>query len=280
MTLPIRALPSVAHPEAMDWRARVIANGGTADGLTMSAVSRFSKRIDAIGVRDRFWRLNLLCGDGLEAVLVPLYRAESRTAAVRGNETDTNNSFVSGDFNNTGSSSGLKGNGTSKYLSTGVNANTLTAANSHLGIGLRATDTRAAAYRTAIGAYAFGSNSFEIALHDLNGKNYSAYFSRFGTPSDCCGDSIGPVAGPLAAGDIIAAWPSMYRNGAATGATATTSQDYTATTSITVFALGGTLGNITNARMSWYSIGLTMTAAQALAFYNAIAEFNTALSRT
>jgi hypothetical protein len=272
------------HPDAMDWRSRVITNGGTVDGVTMSAVSQFCRRIDAGGLRDRFYRLNLFCGNGLEAALVPLYRAESRTASARGNATDTNNGpFVSADYNNTGSSSGLKGNGSSKFLNTGVNGNTLNGDNLHLGFGLRATQTGAAAYK-ALGGVFDGST---ISYDTFARRNDFALCSVFGSPiavgsSARAGQEV--IASSLAVGDLVMAYPSLYSNGAVAGTSATSSGNYPSAHAIGVFALfnGGTSAaqNHTDARMNWYSIGLTMTAAQVLSFYNAISEFNTALSRT
>jgi hypothetical protein len=278
----LRPTASGIHPEAMDWRTRVLANGGSVDGATMSAVSQFCRRIDGSGLRGKFYRLNLFCGDGLTAALVPLYRAESSTATARGNATDTNNGpFVSGDYNNTGASSGLKGNGTSKFLNTGIAGNSLTAANTHFGVGLRAAESRAVSARI-MGAFGGGSNAYDFFSQNDANISYSAVFTRFGTSTDFFGDSIGPANGPLAAGDIVAAWPSMYRNGAATGSSATTSQNYPNNRPLFVFALNnnGAGALHTNVRLNWYSIGLTMTAAEVLSFSNAIAAFNTALSRT
>ena len=114
----LRPRASGVHPEAASWRTRVVANGGSVSAATMQAVDRFCRSIDGAGIRDRFYRLNLFCGGNLNAVLVPLYRGPSRTGAQFGNTTDTNNGpFVSGDYSE---SSGLKGNGSSKYLETGV----------------------------------------------------------------------------------------------------------------------------------------------------------------
>ena len=283
----LRPLASGVHPEAADWRARVIANGGTQPtAATLRAVSQFCRAIDAAGIRSKFWRMNLIAGNELASALVPLYRAESRTASVRGNSTDANpgaGPFIDANFNNTGASSGLKANGTSTYLDTGLLANSLTASNAHFGIGLRATETRGIAFRTAIGAFNGSANAFVLDLHSQS-ASASAAFTRAGTASDRFGDTIGGASGPLAVGDIVAAWPTMYRNGAATGATATTSQDYPSAHRIYVFAVNNqnsvTAISLVDARISWYSIGLTMTASEALAFYNAIAAFNTALSRT
>jgi hypothetical protein len=114
----LRPIASGVHPEANAWRTAVVANGGSVSASTMKAVSKFCGDIDKAGLRDRFYRLNLFCGSNLNAVLVPLYRGPSRTGSQFGNTTDTNNGpFVSGDYSE---SSGLKGNGSSKYLETGV----------------------------------------------------------------------------------------------------------------------------------------------------------------
>jgi hypothetical protein len=261
----------------------VIANGGTFSGATLSAVSKFCRDIESAGIRDKFYRLNLFTGNNLNAAMVPLYRAESRTAAPRGGTNDTNNNFVSGDFNNTGSLSGLKGDGSTKYINTGLPADFISASTAHLGIGLRATETRAAAFRTGIGTYNGGARSLEIALYATNARTGSGFFTRFATTSDCLGDNIGGATGALGVGNIVAAWPTMYRNGVATGVTATTSENYGSAHSLYVFANNNSntsVINYTDARINWYSIGFTMTAAQALTFHNAIAAFNTALSRT
>ena len=66
------------NPEAQDWINRVYANGGTVSQSTASAVSTMCDAIDAAGIRDRFYRLNLFCGDNLNAALVPLYRGPKR----------------------------------------------------------------------------------------------------------------------------------------------------------------------------------------------------------
>ena len=68
------------HPEAQVWRNAVIANGGTISAATLKAVSDFCRSIDAAsGLRANLLRVNLFCGTGLEACLVPLYRVSSST---------------------------------------------------------------------------------------------------------------------------------------------------------------------------------------------------------
>jgi hypothetical protein len=271
---------STTHPEAAGWANRVRTNGGTVTGSTLNAVSRFCRAIDAAAIRSKIWRVNLFCGTGLNAALVPLYLGQSRTGTQYGNTVDQSlgsPSFDSVDYNETGASSGLKGNGSSKYLSTGFPSNTLNSNNYHFGIGLRETQTGSAAFKTALGAFSTQVIGIDLRRNDAN---RAALFGGGGTSA--AGETVQTTS--LAVGDIIAAWPTFYRNGSAIGTDATASTNASTTTAIGVFALvapslGGTV-NHTDARMNWYSIGETMTAAEVLSFYNAIAAFNTSLSRT
>jgi hypothetical protein len=74
------------HPEAVAWRDAVVDNGGSVSGATLAAVSDFCNAIDAAGIRDRFYRLNLFAGTGLNAALVPLYRGPTYLADPLGSE--------------------------------------------------------------------------------------------------------------------------------------------------------------------------------------------------
>jgi hypothetical protein len=109
---------SSLHPDCRSWISRVLTNGGTLSQSTVNAVNQFCLDIAAAGIRDRFYRLNLFCGSNLAACLVPLYRGPALTGTQYGNVTDFNTgSFVSGDY---AENNGLKGNGTTKYLDTGL----------------------------------------------------------------------------------------------------------------------------------------------------------------
>lgn len=278
---------STVHPEANAWATRVIANGGTFSGSTLSAVSKFCRDIDAAGIRDKFYRLNLFCGNGLEACLVPLYRAESRTASARGNTTDTNTNFVSGDFNNTGSSAGLQGNGSTKYLNTGYPANTLAASNTHLGISLLGAEASASGDRTAIGAYSTtNSMIFAIDVRGVSGRNAlgACALGSYQSPNlGFFGETINNAA--MTIGNILASAGTQYRNGSSVGGAPVLLANYPSAHSLYLFANnngngGGAAVNYANARLGGYSVGASMTAAQAVSFSNAMNTFNAALSRT
>jgi hypothetical protein len=113
------------HPEAANWMARVRQNGGEVSAPTMRAVSRFCATIESAGLRSSLFRVNLFCGNSdaaLAAVRTPLFRGPSLSGAQFGNATDTNVLFVAGDYAEAGSSGGLTGNGTTKYLQTGLSS--------------------------------------------------------------------------------------------------------------------------------------------------------------
>lgn len=69
--------PIVSNADAQDWINRVYMQGGSVSRATADIVNTFCNSIDAAGLRDRFYRLNLFCGnsDGaVAAARVPLYR--------------------------------------------------------------------------------------------------------------------------------------------------------------------------------------------------------------
>lgn len=278
---------STVHPEAQAWATRVIANGGTFGGSTLSAVSKFCRDIDATsGLRAAILRLNLFCGNDLNACLVPLYRAASQAASVIGNTTDTNNNFVSGDFASTGSSGGLTGNGSTKFLNTGFQpSNWSSRTDIHMsfsGTGLETSGDRIAAgafnntegsiyaldiYAAYVNARAFRASGFS------GGPLPPANFPRVTSP----GTTESHFIGTRTANNVS----RVYRDGteAANNTVTITASD--TTRPIYVFCLNsvGTAVSHTAARMRMYSIGNGLTAAQALAFSNAVAAFNTALNR-
>lgn len=279
---PVVVPDGAYHPDALDWRQRVAANGGSVSPNTMRAVNELCATVDAIGVRDRFYRLNLFVGSGLSAALVPLYRGPSLAGPTFGNRTDTNINFVSADYNETGRSSGLQGNGSNKSLNTGVLANSLTPSNTHLALGLQSPETRGEG--GGIGTFDGGSRAWGIYIRNLNFP-FSTFFTRYDTATDRMGEST--TTSSLAVGNIIASWPTFFRDGRPSGARATTAGDYPSAHAFIVFGIGNAVGATgtsvlqqTLSRINWYSIGLGFTQWQAWAFSNAMATFNARLLRT
>ena len=269
------------HPEAADWRSRVITNGGTVSASTLKAVDTFCKAISSAGLRDRFFRLNLFAGTGLSAALVPLYRGQSRTGTQFGNTTDTNNGpFVSGDYSETGASGGLTAtSNTTKYLSTGLipfNAG-ITEQNYHNSGYFPATLNTSGDF---IGAAATRTSSFLPAFSTFG------MYARFGGASNSGLENAtlaarsGHLIGSRSAGAGVG-----YRNGVnlASGNNTGSSQAFATDQppALNVFARNnnGTPSAYFSGRSGMYSIGVAFTDAQALAFYDAVQAFQTTLGR-
>jgi hypothetical protein len=264
------------------WRNAVIANGGTVSGSTLTAVSNFCRSIDAAGIRDRFYRLNLFTGTGLSAALVPLFRGQSRTGTQFGNTTDTNTNFVSGDYVETGATGGIQGNGTTKHLNTGLAMNFTTVRNLHI-----------SAFATN-----FTANNAGLIAADTNGDGtsprfYQGLFSFNGTPRpnvfyNFDDNFISPQYDATVTGLFLgsgnASGNTLYvdavsrATGGAAGTTANTN-----TYPLFVFASNNRNVNVqsrANCRISAYSAGLHMTAAQVSSFNTAIVAFRAAIGRT
>lgn len=275
-----------AHPEAAAWAARVIANGATVSGTTLAAVSGFCLSIDRAGIRDRFVRLNLFCGTGLNACLVPLYRSTSPTGSPVGNATDTNASglFVSGDYDE---ASGLKGNGSSKALRTGVLP-------SDIGTGLHLA-TSVSSDSTA--------NTFSIGVDNAFDSGWTSCSIDYAVTTPLAGGTSGLRAraalssnsGSVSASIFSAssayrflcssvrttgAGQSAYENGVLCETRTPTYQTHPAF-EFSVFGVNrkGTIVAYSPIRLSSYSIGLEMTATQVAAYNTALTTLLNALGR-
>jgi hypothetical protein len=279
---------STVHPEANSWAARVTASGGTFSSSTLAAVSRFCQDIDAAGIRDRFFRLNLICGnsDGsLIAVRTPLYLAESRTAAVMGNALDTNVNFVPGDYAETGASAGLQGLAAStKHLNTGLLGSVVSRQSSHCCFYGDSLHLPAATNVILIGARdASAQNLFQLQGRTSN-SNGNRYFASSAPSAPAVDGSPLISAGMLLGSSVSRTDLRMFANGVQTGLQTGDRSDAAGPTSaFFVFAGSGAGvvvgGEISSARCRAYSIGPGMTGTQVASYYAAMQRFQSALGR-
>lgn len=265
------------HPEAADWLARVIANGGAASPATLLAVSRFCNAIDAAGIRDRFFRLNLFCGSNLAAALVPLYRGQSLGGTQFGNATDTNSNFVAGDYVETGATGGLFGNGTSKWLNTGLPLNFNT--NRHIGVVLQ-NSGQAGGY--LLGAWGASGNASIFGIFTQANLNLTAFNYSDAAASGSAGNNAPTLRRSVIASSTPGAGGlQLFINGSSVGTG--TAFSTTNTGPISIFGLlrsnAATPLLITTARLSAYTIGDSLNATQAAALNTALTAFSTAMSR-
>ena len=256
------------HGEALAWKGAVIANGGSVSDNTLAAVNAFCNAIDAAGCRGKFVRLNLFCGTNLASALVPLYRGQAIYSTQFGNTTDTNiGPFVSGDYSEL---TGLQGNGTSKYLDTGVAGNVVTTSSRHLAAYERINATTD--YSPTLGHYSVATNThWRLGVWtQITNYIYAAFSGVGGQPSFI--KNTGFILGQ----NESSTSGKLFRNGinvATTLSGAASSVD-----SSTVKVLGQP-GEWSEACLGSYSIGQTFTGTEVIAYSNAMIAFQTALGR-
>jgi hypothetical protein len=269
------------HDEAADWRSRVIANGGTVSDSTAIAVSVFCRAIDNASIRDRFYRLNLFCGNSdsaLAAVRTPLYRGPSFSGTQNGGTLDTNFNFVAGDYAETGSTGGLLGNGSSKYLSTALNASAMPdlSQSGHLSVYAAVAGNG----NVAIGLYNYTNPPFvvthesELQTQSTNANTYINATANAQTPTFSYPAFI--VSSRTSSTSLIG-----YANGSAGTTNTSTANLSNPALPFYVFCrnIAGSPTAYASHRLRAYSIGLGMTGSQVSAFNTAIQAFQTTLSR-
>jgi hypothetical protein len=261
----------------------VVANGGSVSATTMQAVDRFCRSIDGAGLRDRFYRLNLFCRGNLSACLVPLYRGPSASGSTFGDATDTNNNFVSADYAETGVNGGLKGNGSTKFLATGLPMTFLGNNQLHM---CSFYQPQSDFFRVHIGARynVSGAVSLEVNYNGTDShRPRNTIFGTGGQPAN----HLSPITGRasiLTQFDGTQPMGVFGRNVDLANTINAGTYSSTNTTPFYIFAgdqpTVGMAGHAA-ARIEAYSIGAAFTSAtQRTAFHNAMSDFRTALSRT
>lgn len=263
------------HPDVTSWLNTISLVGGSANSTTIAALNNFCNSIDSAGLRNKFYRLNLFCGNNLASCLVPLYVNTQWNSPVLGFSIDTNNNFVSGDYNETGVNGGLIGNGTNKFLLTGLRGTELSAGNRHLSAYERTsaiTDYSPSlgsadgnAIQHAIGPWTASTNYFYRTHNTIGGNANTTKDVGFWLGSDS--SSTASV---------------LYRNGVST--TSTSAQSAGGSPSIQ-YAIFGTvtssnaISEASEVRLGAYSIGLSLNSSEVSTFNNIMQTFQTALFR-
>lgn len=282
------AIPQVSNADAQSWITRVYNNGGTVSATTATAVNDFCNAIDAAGIRSRFYRLNLFCGGtsgsaaGLAACLVPLYRGPSVGGTQYGGYIDTNNGpFTTSDYTATGAGGGLLGNGTSKYLNTGLTVSNIgTASEGHMSV------YHGQSSGVDVNRYYMGANDASTANRFYFGTDSFSTANVFGSYG-ATQNASQPLAanGHGAAGHRIISRDdgvlTHYYNGSEVATNETSITPAVSTAAFAVFAANrnNTVDRWHNSWMSAYSIGLGLDPSQASTYTSILQTFQTALGR-
>lgn len=284
----ITLAPFVSNADAQDWVNRVYANGGTVSSSTAAAVSTFCDAIDAAGIRDRFYRLNLFCGGtsgttaGLAACLVPLYRGQSLGGTQYGNIIDTNNNFAVGDYAETGAGGGLLGNGTSKYLNTGLTVSDIgTAASGHMAV-YHGQSSGLNSNRYYMGANdASTANRFYLGTDSFSTANVIGSYGNVQNATQTLAANGHGAAGHRILSRETGSALTHYHNGSVVGTNAVTITPAVSTAAFAVFAANrnGTVDRWHNSWIAAYSIGLGLNSTQAANYRTIMQNFQAAMGR-
>lgn len=272
-----RCLPSVSeyfssvdNLDAKAWLDAVYDKGGTVSISTANAVNTFCKAIDAAGIRNRFSRLNLFCGDNLTACLVPLYRGTSAGGTKYGSAVDTNYFFTSADYVEMGPNGGLKGDGTSKYLDTG-----LLCSDAGFTAGIGHISTYISTPKPAGGfnySYLAGVTTGYLSARD-GGTTPGFIWGGGGV-----GSSVENVKGHVIANVDSGISRTLYVDAVSVGSS-NNSNSTTPSGSLLVFNRGVQPNVYFDGRISSYSFGIDLSPLQVSAYYSAMQAFQTALGR-
>lgn len=275
LTLSAVALLS-PHAEALDWATRATANGGQVSSTTLKAVSRFCKDIELFGLRDRFYRLNLLCGENLAAALVPVYVGQSFGGASYGYSIDqtglvgwgvTTTPYTDANYTQR---KGLQqpyigsiNNSAARQLFTNVSPSSLPSFDKHY------SQSFMRGPGSAIEQFSLTSNVNDITDRHFMDNASSAFVLRafLGGTGQVSVSTIAPkTPNNIIASRTSSSLMTAFLNGTSAGTTATVAPS--STNSGTFWTCGSFNGS-----SYWsYSIGLGMTSQQA-------SDFNTALAR-
>ncbi len=268
-------IPSVGQM----WAANVVLQGGAAPASgTISAINTFWAALVSAGIDTKMVAINVFAPDNLTATRVPIL-------ARAGNAIWTNHNFVSGDL----STSGLKGDGSSKYLDTGIIPNSMPGTtDSSAGLSLLMSVNPSSTNGFDIGCGGNVTNS-QFAVH-INGiSNTTPFicwtFTTSGTtyinPAPPSATFAGFISGNRTASNALAVYAASTSHAFSTLGTGSGSNSSTAfgPSPLCVFALNslGSITNYSNRTLSFAAIHAGLTSTETQALYNAVAALRTSL---
>lgn len=100
------------QPEISAW----INKGGVATGFVLTAMNQFL--LDIASIRTRILRMNVMWGETLASMFIPLIVNDDSSSTPLGGPLDTNVNFVTGNWTFLGSNGGLNANSATRYIQT------------------------------------------------------------------------------------------------------------------------------------------------------------------
>jgi hypothetical protein len=256
------------EPETNVYLARIVAAGSSISSSNLGAVNTLFLALKTQSIWTLISELYLFAGvDNLTGCLVK----------AKGSGSLSNTSFAGGDHNRT---TGLLGNGSSKYLNTGLANNALSGTSNHIfveGSGFETSGDRIPA-----GAFNGGPAASLLALDFYSaGISSRAYRSASAAISAVPRITTGLItSGSFCGTRTSASSASIYQNGSLANNNTSSVSPAFSTRPIFVFALNniGSPGGYTAARLRAVSIGSGLSDAQASSLNAAIATYMSSLT--
>jgi len=184
------------------WYSNIITNGGSVSDSVRYSVLTFSRNLKSSGLWAKMKEIYILCGvTDLNSALTKLKYIDTQRLS--------NSGFVTGDYTATGSTCGIKGDGTFKRLTTNVLYDALPVKNRF--VGAYETTRLGTFYDTVIGREKGGGNT--AFGPTINPNNYTqARILDVTTNTYTVGLSTSTAAGGLITANVTANTVAHYTN--------------------------------------------------------------------
>lgn len=271
----VRLIAEGMSREVLDWRDAIVTAGGSISVPTLHSADRFVKSMKGEGIWDKLYMVDLCAGDSLTAALVRL----KVPAGI--SRTYTNVNFVAADYIERGASGGLTGNGSSKYLNSGIKPSSL--GYSVTSFGMMAYTRTAAAGGTSqvsIGSQASASSNVSV-LGWLNAGTQETGIIA-GVAVDYPAGSASSLTGLWTVMNNGSQQTQVTRNGAAVGLPSAVESQAFLNANLFFHALNnnGTPISYASRRLSSKLLTQGLTFTEQLMVYNHLQLFESALGRS
>ena len=266
-------------PETVSWLERVDSAGGTVSDSVITFVDDYIKEIkglkyQTVSIRNKIIREKWFCGD-FNSAFVPFFRNADESSSILGSYIDVNNNYNPEEYYQTGELSGLKGNGTGRYIETGLNPSAINEFQKN-DVHFMIYSMSDSADAGRMGCRGLSGNGLYFYPKYLNGNSYFNLNSNVESS----------VTLPSPNGYIMfqrtssSSLNSYYNNFLINSVQNNSINKPEAPITIGAFNNNGTISGYMKMRLGGYSIGASLDASQQAIHYNAVMRLMNRLLRT
>jgi hypothetical protein len=261
-------IPSPYVQETRDYMEIVRANGGGLQVATLQAIDLFVRTCKDAGFWNKFQEIYPLCGNDLTTAMVKLKYASIPLV--------TSVNMVAADYQETGASGGIAGNGSTKYINSNFAQNNL-GATAHMSVYLRENEVNTGLH------YWFAANTSTPSIEQtiLGSPNGAIQQGMLGGNSSTASSATAPNAGFYYVERNSATDLQLWYQGAMIASSAVSCTPAYQSLNLMLCArnANGTPSNHSAKKISFCSVGAPLNAQEKPIFFNAVQAFQTALSR-